>query len=67
MRNNICIKCHSRKIVKVGKESRYNNALYLNAFKNAIATKYICCDCGYFEEYYENEKDREAIYKTYSE
>ena len=67
MRNNTCIKCHSSKIVKVGEESRYNNAICINAFKNAISTKYICCDCGYFEEYYENKNHREAIYKKFKE
>lgn len=67
MKNHICIKCNSCNVVKVLEKSRYNNALTINAFKVAISTKYVCCDCGYSEEYYDNENDRKAIYEKYKE
>ncbi|MGL5415756.1 MAG: hypothetical protein ACRDAU_08870 [Clostridium sp.] len=65
MRDYICVKCNSIKVVKVVEKSMYNNALSLNAFKNVLSTKYVCCDCGYYEEYYDNEDDRKLIYEKY--
>lgn len=66
-KSRICFKCGSNKVVKAIDKSRYNNALNINAFKVAVSTKYVCCDCGYFEEYFDNEKDREVIFDEFKE
>lgn len=65
-KSNRCIKCGSNKITKICDKSRYNNAININAFKVAISTKYVCCECGYFEEYFESEEDLKNIYEKFN-
>lgn len=64
-KSNFCPKCNSKKIVKAYDKARFNNAISINSFKVATSTKYICCDCGYIEEYFDNLKDRNSIYAKF--
>lgn len=65
-KTNQCIKCNSEKIVSCkNKIVNLSNGVHINAFKTAIATKYICCDCGYFEEYFDDLSDLESIFNKY--
>lgn len=66
MKNSkICTKCKGAKVVKITKDESRTNLIDISAFKIACPTKYICCECGFFEEYIDNAKDRLAIYEKF--
>lgn len=54
MKNSFqCPKCHSTKVVEVLGQTYSQQNVPLNAWqtKMGIQDRYICCDCGYTEEY----------------
>lgn len=62
-----CPKCGSRRIVKIPDNGRYANGnnIYL---RSAVVLadripliKYICCECGYVEEWVESREDLAKI------
>ena len=71
MKSGICPKCKSYAVVKVqlGKvvpdNSYYTKVIKSDGFipKLAVAERYICCDCGYTEEYFKQEDLREIKQK----
>ena len=66
-RTGICPKCGSAKIERIPDNGRYANGnnIYL---RSAVVLadripmiKYVCCDCGYVEEWIEAKADLEKI------
>ena len=56
-----CSKCNSRTIVKIpGKFGAYgcgNNITWgFTVFSGVTVTRYLCCECGYSEEWIDNNK-----------
>ena len=57
---NICPKCGSADIIAVpGRAGAYgagnNIQVGLTVFSAVLVTRYVCCDCGYSEEWIEKE------------
>lgn len=66
----ICPKCHSKKIVMVeGKVGPYwngnNIAMGPNPKAAVLVDRYICCHCGYSEEWIEQRDGIEKIYEKF--
>ena len=67
MKSGVCPKCKSRNIIKVDCHrafpdgSYYTKVIKSGGFvpKLAIPDRYICCDCGYTEEFFRQEDLRE--------
>ena len=66
-----CPKCGSQNIVRVpDNPSRYasGNNIYTSTFtlmKKIPVIRYVCCDCGYVENWVEGGKDREDLNRTF--
>lgn len=64
-----CPKCNSNNIIKipgtVGAYGAGNNIRY-STFSYVKVTRYVCCDCGYSEEWIDNREDIEKLKKKYS-
>lgn len=70
MKNNkICLKCNSNNIIKVpGKTGSYGEggnipAGFLRGTVNI--SRYLCCNCGFIEEWVDNKSDIEKLVKEY--
>ncbi|WP_298839588.1 hypothetical protein [Clostridium sp.] len=66
----ICFKCNSRNIIiipgKFGSYSSGNNITWgISGFKGVKVTRYLCCECGYSEEWIDNKKDIESLQKKF--
>ena len=67
MKNNgKCTKCNSNDIAKIpgtaGVYGSGNNIMTgMTAFSAVLVTRYLCCRCGYSEEWIDNKKDLEKI------
>lgn len=63
----ICPKCHSSDIVRVpDNPRRYSsgNNIYLSTLtlaRKIPVIRYVCCECGYLENWVEIQAEREAI------
>lgn len=66
-RTGMCPKCGSAEIARIPDNGRYANGnnIYL---RSAVVLadripmiKYVCCDCGYVEEWIESKADLEKI------
>ena len=63
---HVCPKCTSSNIVKIPNSSGYNMiSINLSLLKVAHVCRYICCDCGYTEEWVENDLDLPLIMKKF--
>lgn len=51
-----CSKCNSNKVVAI------ENSI---GFKTVETTRYICCECGYIEQWVSNKDNLKLIYDTY--
>ena len=66
-----CPKCHSRNIVRVpDNPSRYTsgNNIYtttVTLFGKIPVIRYVCCNCGYVENWVENRHELAEIKKTF--
>lgn len=51
-RTKICPKCSSHEILRVKDTAgEYTNALIIGFFSTVYVPRYVCCDCGYVEEW----------------
>ncbi|MHB8077108.1 hypothetical protein [Desulfosporosinus fructosivorans] len=68
--NGKCTKCNSNDIVKIpGRAGAYasgNNIMTgMTTFSAVLVTRYLCCSCGYSEEWIDNKRDIEKIRAKY--
>lgn len=67
MKNGTCPKCNSKEILvfsQDGKE-KFVDCEKLGALRGEIVTtRYVCCDCGYTERYFEDD-NLEKLKKKY--
>ena len=67
----ICPKCGGRDIVRVpdnpGRHASGNNIYTssLTLFGKVPVIRYVCCQCGYVENWVEERGQREALQKTF--
>lgn len=62
----ICPKCNSKSIARIPGETGphgYGNIIMtgMTIFSAVKVTRYLCCDCGYSEEWIDDKKDIEKI------
>jgi len=61
MKNNgICPKCKSNNISEIGSDI-LGTRIKTGALSFASASYYVCCQCGYIEEWITDKKDLEKI------
>lgn len=66
-----CPKCNSHDIIRVpDNPSRYSsgNNIYTSTFtlmKKIPVIRYVCCDCGYVENWIENQRELNEIKRTF--
>lgn len=65
-----CPKCNSKNFIRipgtVGAHGSGNNILIGATVIGAVkVSRYLCCECGYLEEWIDDEKDIEKIIKRY--
>lgn len=65
-----CPKCQGRKIIRIpspsfGKRSRNNIGLGFMKFGDAKVTRYLCCHCGFSEEWVDDANDIAKIEESY--
>ncbi len=65
-KTGICPKCSSNNVVAVNTIGNgHNIALGTTLLSAVFVNRYVCCDCGYTEEWVK-QKDLEKIKKKYS-
>ena len=67
---NCCPKCGSQAIIRVPDDAhRYlANSICITNFafvKRIPVARYVCCDCGYVENWVENRNERQELNRTY--
>ena len=60
MRNGVCPKCGAQ-TVHVGKGGGYRGGVVIAPFTRSQITMYICTNCGYLEEYLEQQYELSMI------
>ena len=71
MKNSrICPKCNSNDLIRIpGKNGPYgsgnNIPTGLTVFSAVKVTRYLCCSCGYSEEWIDSKKDIEKVRSYY--
>ena len=63
-----CSKCNSRNIIEIPDKfgafgSGNNIAWVISGFNGVKVTRYLCCECGYSEEWIDNKEDIEKLHK----
>ena len=59
-----CPKCQSDEIVRIpGHDQAYGGYNYMLGLKEVQPSKYVCCHCGFAEEYIETQQGIERIKK----
>jgi transposase-like protein len=64
--SNTCPKCKSTAVVRV--DNNYGsqmNRIQTGLFTITQISRYVCCDCGYTEEWIEKQKDLDKIRTSY--
>lgn len=66
-----CPKCHSDEIMKIPgtpQSHGYGNNIKvgITIFSAILVTKYLCCNCGFIEEWVDDSQDIEKIKNYYS-
>lgn len=66
----LCPKCGSRNVVRVPDDAhRYlSNSIAITKVvwvDRVPVARYVCCDCGYVEDWVESAKDRDTLARTY--
>jgi hypothetical protein len=60
--NRKCIKCDSSEVIRVPASVWYEDNKIPVGFLSVVkTTRYICCDCGFCEEWVESAVDREKL------
>jgi len=67
---NICTKCNSVDVVIVkGEKTNYarGNVIFTGStiLSAAMVNKYVCCNCGFIEEWVDNSQDLQKIKLKY--
>ena len=68
---NCCPKCGSRNVVRVPDNPNRHasgNNIYTSAFtllKKIPVIRYVCCDCGYVENWVETQSERDGIRRAW--
>ena len=65
----ICPKCGSNDILRIeGTNNGYGggNNIKSSVFGVALVTRYLCCNCGFSEEWIEKDEDIKKLKKKYS-
>lgn len=72
MKNSKCCpKCNSNNVVRVPDNPNRHasgNNIYtstITLIKKIPVIRYVCCDCGYVENWVEKQKEREEIKRTF--
>jgi len=68
MKNSkLCPKCDSHDILRIkgGIWSGDKNFIRGNALVSVFVTRYLCCNCGFSEEWVEKSKDLKSLKKKY--
>lgn len=69
MRNsNSCPKCNSKDILKIpGEVGPYGSGNNIRAgfISSVLVTRYLCCNCGYSEEWIDAKADVEKLRKKF--
>ena len=64
-----CTKCGSREVLRVpGEVGGYgagNNLRVGNPFQRVTVTRYVCVDCGFVEEWIDDEDDLRKVAERY--
>ncbi|MGH4049903.1 MAG: hypothetical protein ACREVX_00865 [Clostridium sp.] len=65
-----CSKCNSKNIIRIpgniGSFGSGNNIIWGIFRRDGVkVTKYLCCECGYIEEWIDNEEDIEKLWKKF--
>lgn len=64
----ICIKCESQDVIRIpdniGAYGSGNN-IVSGIIKKVKVTRYLCCECGYSEEWIDDKKDIEKLIRHY--
>ena len=62
----VCPKCRSSRIAKINNSvGQQFNHIKLGLLTIADVSRYVCCDCGYTEEWLEKQKDLKKIAEMY--
>lgn len=62
--NNCCAKCNSTNILRIkgyGQAYGSGDNIMAGVFDQVIVTKYMCCDCGFIEEWLDDLSKVEKI------
>jgi hypothetical protein len=70
MKNNKCPKCSGNRIIKIpgqtGAHGSGNNIpLGMTIFSAVKVTRYLCCQCGYSEEWVDSKGDIDKLEKEF--
>ena len=61
-----CPKCGSRNLVRVPDDAHRYLGNSISITKVVPVARYVCCDCGYVEDWVETQKDLETLRREYS-
>ena len=65
---NKCTKCGSIEVLRVkGQSQGYGpgNNLQLSLFSQVLVSKYVCCTCGFIEDWIDNPQNMEKVRNYY--
>lgn len=66
MKNSIkCPKCQSEQVVKINPNDSMGIRISTGAMSMAKIAHYVCCNCGYLEEWIDSPVDLDKIKKKY--
>lgn len=68
--SKVCPKCNSRDILRIpGEKGAYGTGNNINVGMTILSavkvTRYLCCQCGYSEEWIDEKEDIEKLRKRY--
>lgn len=69
-KNGVCPKCGSHEIVRIPDNGRYSSGNNIYTTKATLTGKipvirYVCCECGYVENWIDSRSDLEKIKRTW--
>ena len=67
-----CPKCESADVVRIPGEARSmsgaaGNYVAASVFSHVLVSRFLCCECGYSEEWVESPEDRERLKERYQD
>ena len=71
MINGVCPKCNSNNIIKIpsavsGFETGNKSTIVLNSFSVVSLSRFLCCSCGFSEEWIDDKSDLDRVIKKYT-